>query len=72
MRIRWDQDKRQKIIAQRKVDFADLEDSLYQPYVEDQSLSYAEQYRALLVLRADDWPPSSSNIVKTLWASLSG
>lgn len=47
MRIRWDEDKRQKIIAERKLDFADLEDMLYQPYVEDQSLSYAEQYRII-------------------------
>ena len=47
MRIRWDEDKRQRIIAERKLDFADLEDLLYQPYVEDQSLSYTEQYRII-------------------------
>jgi len=47
MRIRWDEDKRQRIIAERKLDFADLADLLYQPYVEDQSLSYAEQYRII-------------------------
>ena len=47
MRIRWDEDKRKKILAERKPDFADLEDLLYQPYVEDQSLSYTEQYRII-------------------------
>ena len=47
MRIQWDEDKRQKILAERKLDFADLEDLLYQPYVEDQSLSYTEQYRVI-------------------------
>ena len=47
MRIQWDEDKRQKILAERKLDFAELEDLLYQPYVEDQSLSYTEQYRVI-------------------------
>ncbi len=47
MRIQWDEDKRQKILAERKLDFAELEDLLYQPYVEDQSLSYTEQYRII-------------------------
>ena len=36
MRIQWDEDK----------------DLLYQPYVEDQSLSYAEQYRIIGFARA--------------------
>ena len=47
MRIQWVEDKRQKIMAERKLDFADLEELLYQPYVEDQSLSYPEQYRIM-------------------------
>ena len=47
MRIRWDEHKRQKILKERKIDFADLEDLLYQPYVEDQSLSYGDQYRII-------------------------
>ena len=47
MRIQWDEDKRQKILAERKLDFAYLEDLLYQPHVEDQSLSYTEQYRII-------------------------
>ena len=47
MRIQWDEDKRRKILAERTLDFADLEDLLYQPYVEDRSLSYTEQYRVI-------------------------
>lgn len=47
MRIQWDEDKRQRVLAERKLDFADLEELLYQPYVEDQSLSYGEQYRII-------------------------
>ena len=47
MRIQWDEDKRKKIVAERELDFADFEDLLYQPYVEDQSLSYTEQYRII-------------------------
>ena len=47
MRIQWDENKRQRVLAERKLDFADLEDLLYQPYVEDQSLSYPEQYRII-------------------------
>ena len=47
MRTQWDEDKRQKILAERKLDFAHFEDLLYQPYVEDQSLSYTEQYRII-------------------------
>jgi uncharacterized DUF497 family protein len=47
MRVRWDEHKRQKISKERKIDFADLEDLLYQPYVEDQSLSYRGQYRII-------------------------
>ena len=52
MRIQWDEDKRQKILAERKLDLADLEGVLYQPYIEDQSLSYAEQYRIIGFARA--------------------
>jgi uncharacterized protein len=47
MRIQWDEDKRQRILAERKLDFTDLEDLLSQPYVEDRSLSYTEQYRVI-------------------------
>jgi uncharacterized DUF497 family protein len=34
-------------MAERGIDFADLESLLYQPYLEDQSLSYPEQYRII-------------------------
>ena len=47
MRIRWDEHNRQKIFKERKIDFGDLKDLLYQPYVEDQSLSYGDQYRII-------------------------
>jgi len=47
MRIQWNEDKRQKVLTERSLDFADLEDLLYQPYIEDQSLSYTEQYRII-------------------------
>jgi len=47
MRIRWDEHKRQTILKERKIDFADLEGLLYQPYVQDQSLSYRDQYRII-------------------------
>lgn len=47
MRIQWDENKRQKILAQRGIDFADIESLLYQPYLEDQSLSWPEQYRII-------------------------
>lgn len=47
MRIQWNEDKRQRILVERKLDFAELEDLLYQPYIEDQSLSYTEQYRII-------------------------
>lgn len=47
MKFQWDETKRQKILAQRTIDFADLESLLHQPYLEDQSLSYPEQYRII-------------------------
>ena len=51
MRIQWDEDKRKKVLAERKLDFADLEDLLYQPYVEDRSLFYSEQYSVISFAR---------------------
>ena len=51
MRIQWDEDKRQKILAERNLDFADLEDLLSQSYIEDRSLSYTEQYRVIGFVR---------------------
>ena len=47
MRIRWYEHKLQTILKERKIDFADLEGLLYQPYVQDQSLSYRDQYRII-------------------------
>jgi uncharacterized DUF497 family protein len=47
MRIQWDEEKRQRVLAGRKIDFAQLNDLLYQPYVEDQSLDDPQQYRII-------------------------
>ena len=51
MTVRWDERKREKVLAERRIDFADLEDLLYQPYVEDRSLSYPDQYRIIGFVR---------------------
>lgn len=47
MRIRWDEGKRQLVLKKRHIDFADLEDLLYLPYVEDQLSGDLEQYRII-------------------------
>jgi uncharacterized DUF497 family protein len=47
MRIKWDEDKRQQALDKRHIDFFDLEDLLYLPYIEDQRLDYPEQYRII-------------------------
>jgi uncharacterized DUF497 family protein len=47
MRILWDENKREKLLARRKIDFADLDDLLYQPYIEDRRLDNPEQYRII-------------------------
>ena len=47
MRIRWDEDKRQSVLKKRSIDFADLEDLLYLPFVEDQRSDDPEQYRII-------------------------
>lgn len=45
MRIRWDEAKRQRVLAERDIDFAQLNDLLYRPYIEDQRSEQPEQYR---------------------------
>lgn len=45
MRIRWDEAKRQQILAERDIDFAHLNDLLYTPYIKDQRSEQPEQYR---------------------------
>ena len=47
MRIRWDEKKRQRVLKQRQIDFAVLDDLLYLPYLEDQRSDDPEQYRII-------------------------
>ena len=47
MRIRWDENKRQIVLGKRTIDFAQLEDLLLLPYVEDQRFDKTEQYRII-------------------------
>jgi uncharacterized DUF497 family protein len=47
MRIRWDEAKRQRVLAERDIDFGQLNDLLYTPYLEDQRSELPEQYRII-------------------------
>lgn len=47
MRIRWDENKRQRVLQRRQIDFAQLEELLCLPYVEDQRNDDPEQYRLI-------------------------
>lgn len=47
MRLRWEDNKHQQILSKRHIDFADFEDLLYLPYVEDQRSDNPEQYRII-------------------------
>jgi uncharacterized DUF497 family protein len=47
MRIKWDEDKRQQVLGKRNLDFSELEDLLFLPYIEDQRLDNPEQYRVI-------------------------
>jgi uncharacterized DUF497 family protein len=47
MRIRWEQAKRQRVLAERNIDFAQLNELLYIPYIEDQRSEQPEQYRLI-------------------------
>ena len=47
MKIRWDENKRQYVLAKRGIDFAQLDELLYLPYVEDQRSEEPEQYRII-------------------------
>lgn len=47
MPFRWDESKRLKVLAERSIDFADLNELLYSPYVEEQSCEIPEQYRVI-------------------------
>jgi len=47
MKIDWDEDKRQLVLETRDIDFADLRDLLFLPYIEDQKNDAPEQYRII-------------------------
>jgi uncharacterized DUF497 family protein len=47
MRVRWDEEKRQRVLAERDIDFDHLNDLLYTPYLEDQRSELPEQYRII-------------------------
>jgi uncharacterized DUF497 family protein len=47
MRVRWDETKRQRVLADRNIDFEQLTDLLYAPYIEDQRSIVPEQYRII-------------------------
>lgn len=45
MRIQWDEAKRQRVLTERDIDFTQLNELLYKPYIEDQRSEHPEQYR---------------------------
>ncbi len=47
MRVRWDEAKRQRVLAERNIDFRQLNDLLHTPYLEDQRSDLPEQYRII-------------------------
>ncbi len=47
MRIRWNEGKRQLVLEERNIDFAQLNDLLHAPYIEDQKSDDPEQYRII-------------------------
>lgn len=47
MRIRWDEAKRQRVLAERDIDFAQLNELLYTAHIEDQRSKQPEQYRII-------------------------
>ena len=47
MRVRWNEAKRQRVLAERNIDFGQFNDLLYIPYVEDRRSEIPEQYRII-------------------------
>jgi uncharacterized DUF497 family protein len=45
--ISWDENKRQKVLFERGIDFEELEILLSQPYIEDQKSDDPEQYKVV-------------------------
>jgi uncharacterized DUF497 family protein len=48
MIVQWDEAKRQQVLIERDIDFEQLQDLLFMPYIEDCRSELPEQY-ALLV-----------------------
>ena len=46
-RIRWDESKRQQVLAERGIDFELLADLMELPYIEDQRSDDPEQFRVI-------------------------
>ena len=47
MRVRWNEEKRLRVLSDRNIDFEQLADLLYTPYIEDQRSEVPEQYRII-------------------------
>ena len=47
MKIQWDEKKRQYVFERRGIDFSQLNELLYFPYIEDQRSEEPEQYRII-------------------------
>jgi uncharacterized DUF497 family protein len=47
MRVQWDEAKRQLVLDERDIDFAQLRDVLYEAYLEDRRSEQPEQYRII-------------------------
>jgi uncharacterized DUF497 family protein len=53
MRLRWDENKREVVLQKRQIDFAQLENLLQLPYIEDQRSEMPEQYRIIGFVRGE-------------------
>jgi uncharacterized DUF497 family protein len=47
MRVRWDETKRRQVLQKRQIDFAQLDNLLRMPYIEDQRSDVPEQFRLI-------------------------
>lgn len=47
MKVRWDEPKRQRVMQQRQIDLARLDELLALPYLEDQRRDDPEPYRLI-------------------------
>ncbi len=47
MIVQWDEAKRQQVLIERDIDFEQLQDLLFMPYIEDRRSELPEQYRII-------------------------